>query len=446
LATDAEQRERREQGPRVALIPWGFAIEDFLEPNGLTLDAFCRGFRGSWMFGYVEALRAAGVETVLICFSTSVNRPSQRTHEPTGARVLLLPLPRMYRAFRRVAADPYGRTARQTFGPYRGLVGWPLLAPAKELAPYLSTPIRLLVRALRDERVSAVLCQEYEFPRFDVCVLTKRLHRRPVFGVFQGGDYRRWRLERVTRPATIRMCDGLVAGARSELDRIARLYRVPASKLAHIPNPVDVQLWRPSDRRAARGALGFSTEARIAVWHGRVQLPKKGLDVLLEAWSRLSREEPERDLRLLLVGDGADAPRVASAITESGLGNVVFVNRLLEDQRQLRMHLAAADVYVFPSRHEGFAVAPIEAMACGLPVVATDVSGMADIVGAGEAAAGLVVRREDPVALGDALRALLHDEHLSASLGARARIRAVEQFSLEAVGASLRAFLLGEPT
>ncbi len=441
---DREQRARRgADEPLVALLPWGFAIEDFLDPNGLTIDTFCESFRGSWMFSYADALRTVGVETLFVCFSRTLKGVTRRSHVPTGAGILFLPLPRAYRSVMGVARDPYGRTVRQMFGG-KALPVAPLLAPAKELLPYLSTPVRLLARELRRDGVASVLCQEYEFPRFDVCVLSKPVHGFRVFGVYQGGDYRRWRLERLVRPRAIRGCDGLIVGPSAEVERVARVYGPAATRVARILNPVDVEVFRPIDRRAARERLRLSPTARIAVWHGRVQLPKKGLDVLLKAWAELGREHGTAESVLLLVGGGEDASRVAAEIRRCGFDNVVFVNRMIHDPHELRTYLGAADVYVIPSRHEGFAVAPIEAMACGLPVVASDAGGMIDIVGSGAEGAGIVVRREDPVALAAALHELLADEARSESLGRVARRRAVDEFSLEVAGAALRSFLLAD--
>jgi starch synthase len=441
-AKKASRNLRGGDRPVVALIAWGLEIEDFLEPHGLTLDEFCSDFRGSWMFGYVEALASAGVETRLVCVSRSVARPSWRTHRPSGARLLALPVPRSYRALRTAMRNPYGRTTRQTFGEVRGLIGWPFLAPLKELAPYAATPARMLFRELRRERVRAVLCQEYEFPRFDVCTLVGEALAFPVFGVFQGGDYQRWRAERFTRGAAIRRCDGLVIGSLPEVERVKASYGISDQKIAAIVNPVNTQLWRPSDRSEARAALGLPEHARIAIWHGRVQLPKKGIDVLLEAWSLICRERPRRELRLVLVGDGEQAHLVAAQISRGGLDNVVFVRRLLHDPRELRLHLAAADVYAFPSRHEGVPVAPIEAMACGLPVVTSDSGSMRDIIGEEGKHGGLVVPRDDVPRLAAALGRLLDDDELSRSLGRLARRHVVDEFSVEAVGRKLRAFVV----
>lgn len=438
--------DRSEKRPVVALIPWGLAIEDFLEPNSLTLEMFCREFRGSWMFGYIDALRSAEVETVVVCVSRSVRRATRLMHEPTGARVVALPLPRVNRTLRRVMRDPYGHSTRQAFGKYRGVLAWPLLGPLKELGPYVATPLRALVQELHAVGADAVLCQEYEFPRFDLLALSKRMHGVRVFGVFQGGDYRRWRLESLLRARAIRASDGLVIGTQAEIDRVRNRYHPPQHKVAPIPNPVDVGVWKPGDRTRPRSLLGLPADCRVAVWHGRVQLPKKGLDILLHAWQAMSRSPDTRHLRLVLIGDGPDASTIRQMIERLGLHNVLFRNHLLNDPVELASYVRAADVYAFPSRHEGLAVAPVEAMACGLPVVATDCGGIPDILGAGDEAAGTIVPRDDPGALAEALRDLLCDDVRRQQLASRARRRALEFFSLEAVGRQLRTFLVGDET
>ena len=87
-------------------------------------------------------------------------------------------------------------------------------------------------------------------------------------------------------------------------------------------------------------------------------------------------------------------------------------------------------------------MAPLEAMACGLPIVATDVEGIPDILDRGEASGGLVVPRNNAVELALALDRVLDDKAWSRELGKRARCRVEACFSLEAVGGQLRAFLL----
>ena len=423
----------------VALLPWGLALEDFFEPHGLTLDSFCREFRGSWMFGYVEALRFAGVHTVIVAVSAGQREIERRVHEPSGADVLALPAPRVFRALRRRMTNPYGRTAGATFGldGSKRLL-WPLAALATQAAPYLSTPRRALGKALVNVGCTAILCQEYEFPRFDAAARISRWTGIPLFATFQGGDYRRWRLESLVRPRSMKRCLGFVVASSAEARRLVDVYGLPADRIHAIPNPVDVSFWQPGDRDAARQRLSLSAGERIVVWHGRIHVWKKGLDVLLDAWERLQAVQVSA-CRLVLVGDGPDTDVLSARIGRAT--NVTFVNRLVHDAAKLRDYLVAADVYVFPSRHEGFAIAPVEAMACGLPLVAADASGVAEMLPEAERSGGIVVSREDPLGLSRALGSLLADPVLSRTLGERARRRAVEAFSYEAVGRQLASVL-----
>ena len=195
------------------------------------------------------------------------------------------------------------------------------------------------------------------------------------------------------------------------------------------------------DRRQARAALGIPADARVAVWHGRIELYRKGLDILLNAWDQVCRNRPGRDLRLLLVGTGNDAEDLRRRIADMHLEGVLWIDKFLHDCTAIRLYLSAADVYTFASRHEGFPVAPIEAMSCGLPVVAANTPGVTDIFEGGEASGGLVVPPGDGVAFSLALQRLLGNETFAAELGKRARRRADARFSLGEVGEQLRSFL-----
>jgi glycosyltransferase involved in cell wall biosynthesis len=397
------------------------------------------------MFGYIDALRLVGVRTELICMSTRVSVPSRFTHVPTGAMICVLPAPKIYRAIRRRMVYPYGRTLEEAFGPLRGVRRFllPLYAMLKEAVLYLTTPLNLLAKELDSQSCAAILCQEYEYPRFDTCVLLGKAMRLPVFATFQGGNYHHGRLERFVRPHTMRACAGLIIGTRTEIERVRTRYNVPPAKLARLCNPIDVNLWKATDQGEARAALGIPLDARVVAWHGRVALDKKGLDVLLGAWERLCRTRPDKDLRLLLVGTGDDADNLQQRLTSMQLRGVLWTNQFVHDPAIMRRYLSASDVYAFPSRYEGFPVAPLEAMACSLPVVASDVDGIPDILDGGEASGGIVVPRGNVAAFALALGRVLDDKAWSRELGERARRRVESCFSLEAIGRELRAVLVG---
>jgi glycosyltransferase involved in cell wall biosynthesis len=295
----------------------------------------------------------------------------------------------------------------------------------------------MLVRELRREGCQVILCQDYEHARFDVCALLGRLTGRKVYGTFQGGNWQLSRFERPLRPAALRACSGLIVGSSMEADRLRQRYCVPDRKVARIFNPIDLRMWPPADRDDARATLGIPRDARVIAWHGRVDLHRKGLDVLAAAWRTLRNERP--GLRLLLLGTGRDAPALRDLLGE--VPGVHWRDEYVNDREAIRRHLAAADVYAFPSRNEGFPVAPVEAMACGLPVVGSDAPGVADILGD---AAGTIVPTGDAEAFARALGPLIDDADLSAGIGAQARKRAEKHFSHESVGRELRAFLTGD--
>ena len=431
------------QAPAIALLPWGNVLEDFLDMIGISLETFCNEFTGSWMFGYSEALRQVGLRTVLICVSAGVTVPSRVIHVPTGATICLLPVSKTYRRIRAKMANPYGRSVKQVFGEIqpRKIFLLPALAALKEVAPYLTTPLRLVAHEIRHERCIAILCQEYEYPRFDLSVLLGRWMKLPVFATFQGGDYQRGRIEHYLRPHALRGCAGLIIATQGEARRVQAEYGLSPAKLKQIFNPIDLQIWRPMDRGEARAALGIPIDARVAVWHGRVSIWQKGLDILLEAWDQICRQGIDRDLRLLIVGTGNDSDRLHRRITELQVSGVVWLDEFINDRNVIRRYLSAGDVYIFPSRHEGFPVAVIEAMACGLPVVATEAQGIPDILMGGELSGGLVVPQEDSAALAHALGRVLEDGAWSRELGRRARHRAETSFSHNTVGQQLRDFL-----
>lgn len=418
--------------PTVGLFHALETIEDFLDPLSLSFQDFCDELTGGWMFGYVEALRTAGVRTVLFCIRRDAVEPTKHEHRPTGATIWSVPEPSAHRVLRagrdRLAA---GLPSNAAWGPRRAAK-----AALSHGAHVLSTPISALLPLLRAEGCDALLCQDYEYPRFEACLVLGRRLGIPVFASFQGGDRPQSFLERPLRPFAVRRAAGLVVPRRSEVDRLRERYGVAAERIRPVFNPLDASRWEPGPRRQARGELGLAPEADIVCWHGRVEIDTKGLDVLVEAWDRVTSARPGRTLLLLLVGTGRDAPALAERL--AGRDDVRWRNEYVLDKAELGRHLSAADLYAFPSRHEGFPVAPVEAMACGLPVVAAAAHGVEDILEGGEQAGGIVVPTGDVAAFSTALGALLDDPLRREELGRRARRRAVTAFSIEAVGRQLR--------
>jgi glycosyltransferase involved in cell wall biosynthesis len=176
----------------------------------------------------------------------------------------------------------------------------------------------------------------------------------------------------------------------------------------------------------SKGALDVakpkSTRPRL-VMVGRLQAPKDPI-TLVRALALVSA----RDLEAVLVGDGPQRAAVADEIQRLGLDSAV---RLLGERTDVQELLATADVFVLSTRSEGLPLSVLEAMAAGLPVVASDVGGIPELVADG--VSGVLVPPGDPDALAEAIERLLENSPLAQQLGLAGRRRVLENFDLEAV-------------
>lgn len=161
-----------------------------------------------------------------------------------------------------------------------------------------------------------------------------------------------------------------------------------------MPNRVDLAVWRPGDRAAARARLGLATHLPLAVCVARLH-PAKGQDVLLHAWPQVRARVPEA--RLALVGEGPERERLGALADES----VGFADASAE----VRDWYAAADVVVAPSWREGMPMVPLEAQASGRALVASDIPGIAESIAPG----GRLVPPGDVAALADQVAVALGD-------------------------------------
>jgi glycosyltransferase involved in cell wall biosynthesis len=404
---------------KVAILPWGDVIEHYLDGIGVDLRGFATEMEGGWLFGYAEALRDAGHEACIVVVSRKVDRTTRIANPRTGLVTVALPSTAAYRACSALRS----RIARR-------------------VAPYLALPRRALAEALRAEGCTHIILQEYEDARFDTLVPLARRLGFPVVASFQGGQLEPdTALGRRIRRRSIRSAAGLIIASSVEAERVADRYG-PDLRVARILNPVSPQTWFPEDRAECRARLGVPDDAaRVAICHCRIDIRRKGLDVLLAAWREVVARRPEMDLRLHLVGDGPDRSALAEEIARDPVRGLRWVDRFSQDRAEMRRELNAADVHVQVSRHEGFAVAPMEAMACGLPTILSRAPGSVDLLPEGEANGGLLVGVGEVAPLADHLEALLTDDTRRTAMGAAARHHVLELAATGTVGRQLAEFL-----
>jgi len=220
---------------------------------------------------------------------------------------------------------------------------------------------------------------------------------------------------------------------RAAADSAVRRLRIDPSRITVIPRGRDeTRLGAPSParRREVRAGLGLPDDATVLVNVGR-QDPQKGQVTLLEAFERLAARRP--DLHLVVAGRAGHAtPRIERHLARSPVADRVH---LLGHRTDVGDLLAAADCFVFPSVYEGLGGAVIEAFALALPVVASDLPALREVVTPGTE--GLLVPPGDAAALADAIGRVLDDPARRAAMGRAARHRFETAFSLERVAAAM---------
>ena len=241
---------------------------------------------------------------------------------------------------------------------------------------------------------------------------------------------KRQRLQRF-RNRVVRSCDGYVA-ISPKLEAAYRTAGLPPDRLRLIPQGVDVERFRPpDDKRILRRDLGLPETGPLVVFVGSL-IHRKGLDVLLRSWPVVRASRP--DSHLVLVGrDRFDDPD-ATAFLERQLTDLPPDDQARVYRLGVRdaIHevMQAADVFVFPSRQEGFGTVMVEAMACGLPCVVTELPGITDFIFGASGERGLIVPQEGDGALADAVVSVLSDSARASRIGSAARDDAVERFAI----------------
>jgi glycosyltransferase involved in cell wall biosynthesis len=207
----------------------------------------------------------------------------------------------------------------------------------------------------------------------------------------------------------------LTVSHNSRVDINAQM-KVPLERLTVVPVGVDHTVFRPYDDVVKkRGRLMVTSSSDVQM---------KGLVPLLEAIAKL---RVEREIDLIVIGKPKAKGRVASTMDRLGLNDIVTTISGVSDEELARLY-GEAEVAIVPSLYEGFSLPAIEAMSCGVPVVATTGGALPEVIGvSGET--GLLVEPNNPDALVIAIRQLLDDPELAARLGASGRERVIERFT-----------------
>jgi glycosyltransferase involved in cell wall biosynthesis len=273
--------------------------------------------------------------------------------------------------------------------------------------------------------------------RFDVVHFhTSRAHSMAPFArgharaliVTRRMDYRP---NRLFAPYLYNRAVDAVAAISSKVADALGAAGVSRDHLRIVPSGVNSEHFHPADlsqREEARARLGIAQSDFLVGTVGMLE-ERKGHRYLLEAIAIVNRaRDAASRIKCAMAGEGAMRDELGSLARELGIASDILFLGMVSDSRQL---LDALDVFVFPSLKEGLGVALLEAMACGLPVVATRAGGVIDIVE--DNRSGLLVPPRDSASIASAIASLAKDASGRSLLGSAARVRVAENFSMDAM-------------
>lgn len=253
------------------------------------------------------------------------------------------------------------------------------------------------VKKIRAEFDFDLIDAHYVFPDGFAAVLLGWYFRRPVVVSARGSDinqYAKFPLIRQMLRYTLGKAQSVIAVCQALKDAMIEL-GIPAEKIIVIPNGVDHGKFFPVPQAAARKKLNLPADKRVILSVGGL-VPRKGFDVLINAFRRLAEKKEAGDFFLAIVGDGPLRGELEKLAASLGLGeNIRLVGAIPHEQ--LNSWYSAADLFCLVSDREGWPNVLLESLACGTPVVATNIWGVPEII-CSESVGLLTERTEQAVA------------------------------------------------
>jgi D-inositol-3-phosphate glycosyltransferase len=253
----------------------------------------------------------------------------------------------------------------------------------------------------------------------------------------------------------IKKVDRIIVATNAEYAQLMWLYQADVSKVSVIPPGVDIRRFYPIPPDEAKEYIGVPPCNRMLLFVGRIE-PLKGVDVLIEAIGIIHQKDvmKENQFCLAIIGgeaedtaesENAEMARIKILSEQYGLQNfVTFLGKRSQDS--LPYYYSAAEAVVVPSQYESFGMVALEAMACGTPVVASQIGGLAYLVQDG--VTGFTVPVDDPIELENRLTSLMNDPGLRDRMGKQA-VQVAQNYAWDKIASKLipvYADLLGNST
>jgi len=264
-------------------------------------------------------------------------------------------------------------------------------------------------------------------------LICKKLLKIPFVVMGQGSDvYGSWPFKSLISRLVLKNADAAIALTKDMKIQMRKIYD---REIVIIPNGVETKAFSTITREEARRTLGINTYEKIILYVGRLH-PIKGVKYLVKAMSIIKNYE--NNVKLIIIGDGEQRNYLLQLVKELNLENhIIFTGKI--PHHEIPIYLKAADVFILPSLREGFSLVTLEAMAAGLPVIATRVGIVPEIIKDGEN--GFIVEPMNSYQIAEKCLLLLKDEKLREKMSNN-NIERAKEFSWERVVESLERLYL----
>ena len=274
---------------------------------------------------------------------------------------------------------------------------------------------------IKEERLSYDLISAHYYLSGLIGLAIREKLRIPLFMTFhtlalmknlveRDSDYQRIEAEF----KLVKYSDKIIATSEADLEYIHTLYDCPLKKIFILTPGVDLAIFKPIEKKLAKKSINAGLNHKLILFVGRI-VPLKGLDTLLYAIKILVKRNPKQTICLWIIGEkSSESKRLILLRDLLKIKTFVkFVGKI--DNRNLPNYYNAAEVLVLPSQYESFGITALEAMACGVPVITTDVAGISKLLD--KKHSQLLTSASNPIMLAKKINHLLTDNQEHTKMG-----------------------------
>ncbi|MDO8577224.1 MAG: glycosyltransferase [Candidatus Daviesbacteria bacterium] len=293
------------------------------------------------------------------------------------------------------------------------LAGKPAPVSKKQLIRFIPEFIDNFNKFMKEEKLSYDLINAHYYLSGLIGLQLKKRLNVPLFMTFhtlalmknlveKQEDYQRIEYETLL----VKNSDKIIATSEADLEYIHTLYGCPLKKISILTPGVDLKVFRPLEKKQAKQAIKASLNHKLILFVGRI-VPLKGIDSLLYAMKILTKRNPKLTICLWIIGEESKESKRLIL-----LRNLLKINTFVKfigkiSNQDLPNYYNAAEVLVLPSQYESFGITALEAMACGVPVVITDATGVSNLLD--KKHSSLLTSASNPIMLARKINHLLTD-------------------------------------